>query len=48
MAKRWWDHDGLDLEGMRTAYQAVEHMEMEEEMERMETETNNELGGMIL
>ena len=31
VAKRWWDQDGLDLEGMRTAVHEAERTEGEEE-----------------
>ena len=31
VAKQWWDQDGLDLEGIRTADQEAERADDEEE-----------------
>ena len=31
VATRWWEHEGLDLEGMRMAAQEAEKMEGEED-----------------
>ena len=39
MAKRWWEQDGLDLEGMRMAAPEAEQTEGGEETDRTETET---------
>ena len=41
MAKRWWEQDELDLEGMQTADQGAERTEERGEVE-METETKTE------
>ena len=38
----WWEQEGLDLEGMQTADQEAEREEGEEEMERAETDTNDQ------
>ena len=40
VAKRWWDQDVLDLEGMWTAAHEAEHTEWGEDKDRTEIETN--------
>ena len=40
VTKQWWDQDGLDVEGMRTATQEAERTEGGEETDRAETETD--------
>ena len=40
MAKRWWDQDGLDLEGIRMAALEAEQTEGGEETDEAETETD--------
>ena len=37
----WWEQEGLDLEGMRTAAQEAEQMEGEEETDGTDTATDN-------
>ena len=39
MNKRWWEQDGLDVEGMRTEAWEAERTEGEEETDRMDTNT---------
>ena len=39
LTKRWLDQDGLDVEGVRTAYLEVEQMDKGKETDRAETET---------
>ena len=39
VANRWWEKDGLYLEGMRTADQEAEKKKGEEETDWTETET---------
>ena len=39
VTNEWWEHDELDVEGMRKADQEAERMEGEEETDKMETET---------
>ena len=41
LTKRWWEHRVLELEGMRTADQEAEREEEKEEMDGMETETDD-------
>ena len=43
LSKRWWDQDGLDLEGMRTADQEAEYTAGEEETDGTETEIETEM-----
>ena len=38
---RWWNQEGLDLEGMRTAAWEAEQTEGAEERDKMETTTDN-------
>ena len=38
---RWWEQEGLDLEGMQTASQEAERKEGEEETDRTETVTED-------
>ena len=38
---RWWEQEGLDVVGMRTAAQEAEHMKGVEEMDGTETKTDN-------
>ena len=38
---RWWDQEGLDLEGMRTAAWEAEQSEGEEETDGTETATDD-------
>ena len=38
---RWWEHEGLDLEGIRTVAREAEQTEGEEETYGMETVTDN-------
>ena len=40
MVKRWWDQDGLDLEGMWTAAWEAERKEGREETDGTDTETD--------
>ena len=40
VANRWWEQDGLDLEGMRTTAREAERTEGEEETDGTETETD--------
>ena len=40
MAKRWWEQDGLDLEGMWTAAWEAERTEGGEETDGTDTETD--------
>ena len=37
---RWWEQDGLDVEGIRTAAREVERTEGGEDMDGTETETD--------
>ena len=40
VTNQWWDQDGLDVEGMRTADWEAERTEREGETDRTETETD--------
>ena len=40
VSKRWWDQDGVDMEGMRMAAQEAEGTEGEEETDQNETATD--------
>ena len=37
MVKRWWEHEGMDFQGMRSAAQEAEKTEEKEETEMTET-----------
>ena len=43
MAKRWWEQDGLDLEGMQTEDQEAEQTNGEEDTDKIETKTEIDL-----
>ena len=40
VSMRWWEHEGMDLEGMQTAESEVDQTEGDEYMERKETATD--------
>ena len=41
LAMWWWEQEGMDLEGMLTASQEAEQMDLEEETYRKETDTED-------
>ena len=45
---RWWEQEGLDVEGMRTEYWESEQTEGGEETDGMATKTNKYLGRIKL
>ena len=40
LANRWWEQNGLDLEGINTSNKKTERTEGEEEIDRKETDTD--------
>ena len=42
VSKRWWEQDGVDVEGMQTAAEEAEWTEGEEETDETETETERD------
>ena len=40
VSKRWWEQDGVDVEGMRTAAREAERMEGGDETDGTETDTD--------
>ena len=41
----WWEQEGMDLDGMRTAAREADHMEGQQEKDRTDNEADYQLSG---